>query len=304
MARAFLSLALILTTVACSSKSSSPTAPTTATSTVVTSTPPPSPPAAPTCSSWASQQRASGVPAPAGDVAGQREALYAAGGGIRAVDGRYYAAVFPSGFATASQRRVLVGLHGTGGAPETEWSVDWQANLPSRGWGYLGLKYVNDATGQHDDVQTIYNHLKAMIDEVKNSCDLGSVSLFLVGFSRGSAESFSLSYLDLRDRRLFKAIGNNSGGWPDSTPVPPTLAGIEARGETTAMAGARHWLYCGEKDFSHGYSMCVEMQVAADFITRYGATVAKLYKDPTGTHGALTKNPDAVGQMLAYFEGL
>lgn len=199
---------------------------------------------------------------------------------------------------------MLVGLHGTGGAPETEWSVDWQGILPSRGWAYLGLKYVDDATGVHDDVTTIYSHIKAMIDDVRASCDLGTVSVFLVGFSRGSAESFSVSYLDLRDRRLFKAVGNNSGAWPESTPLPPTLAGFQMRGETTAMAGAKHWLYCGEKDLEHGYSMCIEMQTAADFITKYGATVAALYKDPNGGHGGLTKNADAIAQMLGYFEGL
>lgn len=282
----------------------SPTSPSGPSSTTTGATPPPVSSPSMNCAAWASQQRGTGVARATGEVGAQREALYAAGGGIRAVDGRYYAAVFPSGFASASRRRVFVGLHGTGGAPETDWSVDWQHVLPSRDWAYLGLKYVDEATGVHDDPPVIYSHLKSLIADVRASCDVGSASFFLVGFSRGSAESYSVSYLDLHDRRLFKAIGNNSGAWPEGAPLPPVLAGFQMRGETNALSGAKHRMYCGELDDVHGQSMCVELQKAADFITRYGATVAMLYKDPGGMHGGLAKNGDAVSQMLAYFEGL
>jgi len=33
-------------------------------------------------------------------------------------------------------------------------------------------------------------------------------------------------------------------------------------------------------------------------------TVERLYRDPTGTHGGLTRNQDAISAMFTYFEGL
>ena len=54
----------------------------------------------------------------------------------------------------------------------------------------------------------------------------------------------------------------------------------------------------------HGYPMCDEMQNARDWVERYGGTVKTLYRDPTGGHGGLAKNADAVEQMFAYFESL
>ncbi|MFA5911613.1 MAG: hypothetical protein WC815_22780 [Vicinamibacterales bacterium] len=301
--RLILSAAAAVLVTAAGCGNGTPTSPTatatiTTTAAVVTVAPPTS------CSAWAGTQRASGVTPATGSVASQREALYAAGGGVRAVSNRYFAAWFPSGWSSSSPRRVLVGLHGTGGAPETEWSVDWKDIASSRGWAYVGLKYVDDATGSHDGDTVIYANLKSTIDALTASCDFGSPSMFLVGFSRGSAQSFPVAYLDLKDRRLFKAIGNNSGAWPAGQPMVATMAGFVARGETTAYSGAKFWMYCGALDMEHGSPMCDEMRNARTFVLSYGGTVERLYEDPTGAHGGLAKNADAWGAMFTYFEGL
>lgn len=256
------------------------------------------------CATWASTQRAAGVAAATGTVATQREALYAAGGGVTAVSNRYMAAWFPSTWASSSPRRVLVGLHGTGGAPETEWSTDWKDILSARGWAYIGLKYVNDATGAHDNETGMYANLKLALDGVKQACDFGAASLFLVGYSRGSAQAFPIAYLDLKDRKFFKAIGNNSGAWTLEGPMTVTMQGIVSRNETTAYAGAKFWMYCGALDREHGYPMCDEMRNARTVITTYGGTVERLYEDPTGGHGGLAKNADAWSAMFTFFESL
>lgn len=296
--RIVLALAFAAGLAACNAKNS-PVEPTPATPAPVT------PPVVtlPSCSSWAATQKGTNVPPATGSVVAQRAALLAAGGGLKTVGTKYYAAVFPSNFGS-SRRQVLIGLHGTGGAPETDWSTDWQTELTTRGWGYLGLKYVDDGSGSYDDPPTMYANIKTMVDDVKASCDLGSTTFYLVGFSRGSAESFSLSYLDRHDRKLFAATGHNSGAWPDGTPMPPTLVGFASRNETNAYAGARFWMYCGEKDFAHGYSMCTEMANAKAFVEQYGGKVDQLYRDPNGTHGGLNKNSDAMAQLFSFFNGL
>jgi hypothetical protein len=282
--------------IACGS-GASPTSPSTTTTTTTT------PPLA-VCATWANTLRATGVAAATGTVATQRDALYAAGGGIKAVSTRYYAAWFPSDWASTSPRRVMVGLHGTGGAPETEWSTDWKTIVATKKWAYIGLKYVDDATGNHDNETTIYTNLKTALAEVAASCDFGSPSMFLVGYSRGSANTFPIAYLDIKDRRLFKAMGSNSGAWMLGGPLTTTMQGVVNRNETTGYAGTKFWMYCGARDFEHGYPMCDEMNMAKTFILSYGAAVEKLYEDPTGAHGGLAKNADAWGQMFTYFESL
>lgn len=304
---AYFAAAALIGAAACGN--SSPTAPssvssTTTTTSTATTTTTTTTATAQSCAAWSATQRASGLPAPAGDVQSQRDALYAAGGGVRAVGNRYVAAWFPSTWASTSPRRVLVGLHGTGGAPETEWTVDWKDIVAARGWAYVGLKYVDDSTGNHDDDTTVYANLKTAIDAIRTACDFGSPSMFLVGFSRGSAQTFPIAYLDIKDRRFFKAMGSNSGAWIIGEPMVPTMQAIVSRNETTAYAGTRFWMYCGGRDTQHGYPMCDEMKNAQTFITSYGGTVERLYEDPTGAHGGLSKNADAWGAMFSYFEGL
>jgi len=255
------------------------------------------------CRSWAASQRGTGVAAATGSVATQRQALYDAGGGVRAVADKYYAVYFTAGYATAAKRRVLVALHGTGGSPEAEFN-DWKSSADSRGYAYLGLKYLDDGSGAYDNETTIYSHIKSMIDEVKANCDFGSAQIFLVGFSRGSAQAFPVSYLDAKDRRFFTASGHNSGAWDPGGPPTPTFAGIAARSEFTALNGVKYWLYCGELDTAQGFPMCDAMVQARTFVQTYGGTVATLFRDPTGTHGGLVRNATALSQLFTYFEGL
>lgn len=280
--------------------SSSPVAPA-APSTPAT----PATPAAPTlaaCATWAGTQRATGVPAAVGSVSGQREAFYTAGGGVRKINSRYYAAWFPSNWASSSPRRVFVDLHGTGGAPETEWSVDWKDIMSAKGYAWIGLKYLDDGTGSYDDEATIYTNLKALVDDLKASCDFGSPAMMLQGYSRGSAETFPVAYLDAKDRRLFKIFADNSGAWMLGGALTPTMQGVVDRNELGAYSGEKFWMYCGGLDMEHGYPMCDEMTNAKAVIEKYGGTVAALFQDPAGGHGGLAKNATAYSALFAYFE--
>lgn len=210
---------------------------------------------------------------------------------------------FPSGWESSSPRRVIVGLHGTGGSGEEDWWFNWKDAVSTKGWAYIGLTYVN-GTGEHDDEPTAYANLKTALDEMRTSCDFGTPSMFLVGFSRGSAMTFGVSYLDLKDRRFFKSFGENSGAWPAGTNPSATVQGIADRSESAAYANGQFWMYCGERDFTHGSGMCDEMVTAQTFVTRYGGSVRELFRDPTGGHGGLASNASALSSMFAFFESL
>lgn len=199
------------------------------------------------CATWAASQHGdgAGVPAPPdATVTDQRTNLLDAGGGITAVGSKYFISYFPAGFAASPIRRVLVNLHGTGGSPEAEWT-DFRADLDTRGWGYLGLKYYDDASGLYDNDETIYANLASMVGAAERGCDLEGAKLFLFGFSRGSAKTFSMAVKD-RARAagpLFTAFASSSGGawqqpagcawtaggacgWQPSSPIYPSSCAL------------------------------------------------------------------------------
>src|SRR5262245_2388860 len=89
-ARVSLIVAALLA-ASCSKGSGTPSAPSTSATTSQQTV------VAAACSTWAGQQRGSGVPSPPASVSSARQAFYDAGGGIRSVAGKYYAAYFSSG---------------------------------------------------------------------------------------------------------------------------------------------------------------------------------------------------------------
>lgn len=259
-------------------------------------------PALPSCRSWAATQRGEGLQKPQGRAASFRTRFLDSGGGLRPVNRKYVAIFFPEHWEDSGQRRLIVDLHGTGGSPEENWGVDWVRVLTARNWAYVGLKYVDDASGVHDDDTTMYANVKAAFDDIRSQCDLGATVNVLMGFSRGSAQAFSLAALDLKDRRLFSAIVHNSGAWIPGRPLPPTLREMQARADRRGLAGSKHFMYCGERDHSHEVPMCEEMTTAREFVLAHGGAVEPLFKDARGGHGGLAKSKDALDAMFAFLE--
>jgi len=259
--------------------------------------------ALPSCAAWASTQEGKNLPRVPGPRGAQRKALLADGGGLVPIDDRYYAAWFAPGFADAPSKRILVALHGTDGMPEFEWN-GWKEPLASRGWGFIGLSYLDPASGNYTDDTTIYRQLTQAIHEVGASCNAAGARFFLLGFSRGSARSFPVTYLDRKAHAWFTATVANSGSWRLKGRLPEILAGIAERDEKTAFAGARFWMYCGEKDRELGFPMCEGMEQARDFVRAHGGQVDALYKDAAGGHGDLVRSAAATRAMFEYLESL
>ena len=256
----------------------------------------------PSCAAWAGTQRGETLPRTQGRAASFRTQFLASGGGLRAVNRKYVAMFFPDHWSESVPRRLIVDLHGTGGSPEESWGVDWGRVLPARNWAYIGLKYVDDTNGVHDDETTLYTNIKAALDDIRSQCDLGKTTDVLMGFSRGSAQAFSIAALDRRDGRLFAAIVHNSGAWIPGRPLPPTLRDIEERGDPSGFAGSKHFMYCGELDQSHEVPMCDEMSTAREFVRAHGGAVEPLFRDVRGGHGGLAKNKDALDAMFAFLD--
>lgn len=261
-----------------------------------------------TCESWSAAQDGVGAPSVVGSTSTQRANLYAAGGGIKTVNNQYYVTYFPSTFTAASVQRVIVSLHGTGGAAENEWN-DFKDEVVSRGFGFLALNYLTTSSGLYDDDSTIYTNLKTMISDVSSNCMLSGAKYYLIGFSRGSAKSFSVAYLDNNDQHLFTAIGSISGGayFKPPTEKSAIIQSIIDGHVVSAYTNLKFWMYCGLMDTSStptGYVQCDDMVESQSFVSSYGGTTLELYQDPTGVHGSFSHNATAVDHMFDYFQSL
>lgn len=253
------------------------------------------------CTSYlATNPNPAGIPSVTGPGVTQRNALLADGGKLVAIGSRYYTVWFPPSFYTASTPVVILDLHGTGGYPEAEWN-DWHSALAAKGYGFIGLAWGGGAPGADTDTE-IYANLKQIIADVSASCPIGEARKWLMGFSVGSAMSFAIMIRDVADQKMLSGQVAVSGAaiGPLTTGINVMHSTVEAnRSNSAAVQGVRSWLYCGEVDFDHTWSMCDEMPYGESFINTHGGN-ATLFRDPTGSHHSLPTATTARDQMLDF----
>lgn len=255
------------------------------------------------CRSYlATNPNPSGIAALSGPGASQRAALLADGGKLVAIGSRYYTVWVPPAFYTSTRRIVIFDLHGTGGYAEAEWN-DWHAALAARGYAFIGLSWGGGTPSAESD-ETIYAQMKQIATDVAASCPLDGADKWLMGFSVGSAMSFAVMVRDVADQRMFRgqlAISGAAIG-PLTTGMDVMHATVEAaRSNGSAVLGIRAWMYCGELDVDHGWSMCTEMPNGEAFVNQHGGS-ARLYRDAGGSHHSLPGNVAAYEDMFGYIE--
>ena len=265
-----------------------------------------------TCSAWLAQQRATDIQALDPKSASKRQEFLDAGGGLRKIDDTYYGAWFSTGHFSKDKRRVLFVLHGTDGAPEYEFA-DWHAALESRGWAFIGLSWVyldKSDPDRYSNCETMTTRLHTILDEMNTACGTGTADVSLLGFSRGSAQSFEMLGRDRAGKKRLKGVIANSGAWPTKSQPTPYLVALDTAGDTTAFSGGRMWMYCGDvddgtsKQSGLGEPMCPIMTNAKQWVEKHGGSVQKIYEDPTGGHHSLPSNATAVGEVFQFLEGL
>ena len=249
------------------------------------------------CAAWFSSVDDT-LPALMGFSAAQRTALVTAGGGLRRETGKYIATWIPSGWVDSADRVLIVALHGTDGYPEADWT-DWHEYLADRGWGMLAVSYLD--AGVYDSATVTYERVIASIEDMNSACGTG-VKVHLMGFSRGSAQTFPASMLDrMADGRIVGVIAN-AGAWPPSGAMPPELAAVDS--DATAMAGVQMWGWCGTADSSHGWPMCDEMTNALAWVRAHGGETQPLYESEGLSHGDFKTDATAVNAALDWLATL
>lgn len=249
----------------------------------------------------ASNPNPPGIPALSGPGSSQRAAFLADGGKLVTIGSRYYAVWVPPAFYTAAKRMVVFDLHGTGGYAEAEWN-DWHSQLAARGHAFVGLSWGGGTPSAESDA-SVYAQLKEITAALSPHCPFGDADRWLMGFSVGSALSFAVMVRDVADARLFRGQIAVSGA-----AIGPLTTGMQmhatveaAKSNATAVRGIRAWMYCGQLDRDHGWSMCEEMPQGETFVNTHGGS-AVLYRDVTGSHHSLPGNAAACNALFAYLE--
>lgn len=200
--------------------------------------------------------------------------------------------------ASVQKNRVMVVVHGTDGTPyeEIKDEVDYADQY---GYIVLGIQWLNKTSGAYASPKSVYRIITKALDHLKRTTGNDLSRVAMVGFSRGSAISYEVTWRDLQSRRLFDLTVSHSGGIPTVLPVAPPVddPGIYYNALTngtlgsTSMSGSKFFLYCGEKDEQWGAEMCQKVNNAKTLIEKNGGSVVKLIDDPVGKHAGYRMNP-------------
>lgn len=207
----------------------------------------------------------------------------------------FFAFYIPS---VVQKDRIMVVVHGTDGTPYEE-IKDEREFADQYGYIVLGIQWHNKTTGEYATGTSVHRIIGKALDHLKRTRGNDLSRVAYVGFSRGSAVSYEVTWRDLQSRKLFDLTISHSGGIPLTLAVtqddtnPDAFFGALSRGElgATAMSGSKFFLYCGQRDEQWGTEMCEQIHYADTLIRQNGGTVVRLIDDPSGTHGGYRTTP-------------
>ena len=209
-----------------------------------------------------------------------------------------FAAVWkPEGYASG---RILVLLHGTGGSAY-DGMKDELALAEAYDLMLVGIQWHDERTDVYDTGDKIYHRIDEVLRYLEKSDGVRPDKVALSGFSRGSAMSYEVTWLDLQSNRYFDLTISHSGGVhsdgviaPLESSKPGVFLSKWLNGELgpTAFAGSHFFLYAGMKDEQWGTQMADYIARARDLLKGSGGDVVECIIDPNGTHMGYLRTPE------------
>ncbi len=205
--------------------------------------------------------------------------------------------------------RVMFLLHGTGGTAYEEVGDE----LPSareHGYALVGIQWLDKSTGEYALPLVINRRIDKAMRFLQKRYGVTPRVGALCGFSRGSAVSYEVAYLDRRNAGHLDFIISHSGGIPTDNVVAPGESNTPGKfyadltsGKlgSDAMSGCVFFLYAGCKDEEWGTKMCAYMEYTRDVLQRTGAKVAECIIDPNGKHMGYRTNREYHDRAIRYF---
>lgn len=216
-------------------------------------------------------------------------------------DGKtFYLQWFPAG-TTPSATPVMVSLHGSGSNAFNAMSK-WFSSLSSHSVGLIAFQwYLGPSASPPNDYfgdTTLYTYIDTALKRIKYP----SNKAMYHGFSRGSARSYAIQFLDVyppNGKNYFCMIVSNAGK-PDS--LYPFYQSINGGSNHTFCSGKRWAMYCGAADPNPARDGCPGMTSAKNnWVAANGGTVGLFIQDPVLGHSGLMDTPGLQDSILEYY---
>lgn len=209
-------------------------------------------------------------------------------------EGSFFAFYQPT---SLQKGRIMVVVHGTDGTPyeELKDEVDFADQY---GYTVLGIQWLDKATATYASPKGVYRTIGKALDHLQRTTGNDLSRVAYVGFSRGSAISYEVTWRDLQSKKRFDVTISHSGGIPTVLPYAPPAddpgvfynALTEGTLGSNPMGGSKFFLYCGELDEQFGAQMCQWVNNAKTLIERESGSVVRLIDDPVGKHAGYRVN--------------
>ncbi len=218
----------------------------------------------------------------------------------------FFAYYIPPGYASG---RIMVAVHGTGGNPYEELK-DEIPMARTHDYMVVAMNWYKPKTGFFKAEELYGDILQALsFIQKKTGNDLSRVGY--IGFSRGSAVSYEVAYLDAKNERIIDIFISHSGGIPRNFKIEAKSPGAEpdeffkmlALGQLgeAPLKGAQFFLYSGDKDESWGPTMSEQMEYANELIPKNGGQVLEWVRRADLGHMGFRQDKTINEKALRYF---
>lgn len=213
----------------------------------------------------------------------------------------YYGA--PAGQNNASPKKIIITLHGTEGSAQTDYEV-WRPFVEKTDFALAALNWWDGSGDSITDYSTPEKMNSYIHDFLSAQGYTKNDLVVFQGFSRGSANSFSIVAFDQASSNPLIKVAVSSSGSVEPGYFTSTTSAISNRINTTNIFSKVGWiLACGGKDANPNRDGCPAMEQSKQFVTSEGATVLGLLQDANAGHGALTTSSlGLAGQMFDLIE--
>ena len=205
--------------------------------------------------------------------------------------------------------RILISVHGTGGNPY----IAMQDELDdAQKYDYLpiALSWFSEEKGFFK-AEDLYRNILQALDFIRSETGNDLSKVAYVGFSRGSAVSYEIAYLDAKSENVIDFFISHSGGVPtdlrveaknpNSKPDPFFTGLTEGTLGAEIFKGEKFFLYSGDKDEQWGPKMSLQLENAKNLIEKNGGEVLEWVRDPEGGHLGFIRSPELKEKAIRYF---
>ncbi len=216
------------------------------------------------------------------------------------LENTFFTIWIPERFEEIEDKRALVSVHGSyadayiGTMGELNLARENNYAIIAVQW-YLGMEqYLNS--------REIYELINISVQYAVENYDIDEHSLAYTGFSRGSANSFEVTFWDkYEETDYFVLTISHSGAIPPEQPTEFVSDLLDGEFGTDAFSDKHFFLYCGLQDEEWGTDMCHYMNYTEDLLEEYGAVIEEYIHDNEGGHMGYSESEEYHSSAIDLF---